>query len=335
MITAEPLQLHAGGHPRPPRRYWIYGLSVQSDVLLPGVPELPTAQTAPDVVLTRCGHEPGVLLDGEVVAQMACPVHGPYMREYREPDGAWIWLQAIGTFHVAPCAGRVDVYPDGCVDERTLSLALEGPILLFVGNRRGTPSLHASAVVSEHGAIAFLGPRGRGKSTMAATFLRRGAALLTDDALPLQAMSDGIYATPGPRFMKVWHETALHALDLDEELPRLMDHAEKKLFALDDRHRHARVPARLRAVYVLDRYDPVAAGRTDVTVRTLGARDALLTLMSHTSNRTYLLPADEAPFLPFYARVAGQVPVRVLTYPDGFTHQDAVHARIQADVEAQ
>jgi hypothetical protein len=257
------------------------------------------------------------------------------MKEYRRPDGVWIWLQAIGTFHIMPDAGRVEVYPDAQVGERELGLALEGPVLLFVRNQHGYPSLHASAVVTEQGVVAFLGPQGRGKSTMAATFLRWGATLLTDDALPLLAREDGVYGAPGPLFMKVWRQTALHALELDDELPNLMAHSDKKLLALDGRYPFAHTPARLHALYVLNRYDPAVAGRTDIGIHTLGRREALVTLMANTSNRAYLLPADEARFLPMYARTVAQAAVHSLSYPDGFAHQDAVHARILADLEAQ
>jgi hypothetical protein len=166
----------------------------------------------------------GVLLRGAPwnstgLLSPSCPVHGAHMREYRDSDGVWIWLQDIGTFRVAPDGREVDVYPDAGVDDRMLGLAIEGPVLLFVRHLRGYPTLHASAIVTPRGVVAFLGPRGRGKSTMAATFLRRGAALLTDDALPLLVGDDGIYAVPGPPIMKLWSETAQHALEVVDELP--------------------------------------------------------------------------------------------------------------------
>lgn len=327
---------HLGAAGRePPFRYSLYGLNVLTDVALPTAPTSGEAQDAPDVVIrrihSRCPPEP----DGPEVASILCPVHGIEMREYRGPGGIWIWLHSAATFHITPDARRVDVYPDDQADEPNPGFALAGPILLFVRHRLGYPSLHASAIITSRGAIAFLGPRGRGKSTMAASFLRRDAALLTDDALPLQTGDDGIYAVPGPPFMKVWQETARHTLELADELPNMMADYEKKLLALDGRYKVAQTPVRLHAFYLLDRYDTAATDRTEIAIRTMGRREALATLLGHTCNRRYLLPAEDALAFPLYARLVAQAPVRVLTYPHGFEYQEAVHARLLEDLQAQ
>jgi hypothetical protein len=333
VMLAERGQIADGAHSGPPFCYSIYGMSVSSDVPLPIASALPEALSAPDVVVRRLSSLCPPLLDGPAVAQISCPVHGTIMREYRRADGIWIWLQAVGIFHIALDATWVGVYPDDWADERALGLALGGPVMLFIRHKRGWPSLHASAVVTAHGSVAFLGPRGRGKSTMAASFLRRGALLLTDDALPLAFRDDGIYGMPGPPFMKVWHETAQHTLELADELPNLMSSVDKKLLALEGRYALARTPARLRALYLLDRYDPAVVGQTEVALRTLGQREALLALLAYTSNREYLLPSDDASYLRSYARLLAQAPVQILSYPGGFAYQDAVCERILKSLE--
>src|SRR6185436_71718 len=112
----------------------------------------------------------------------------------------------------SPDARRVRAYLEDGVDQQAVGLALVGPVLLFMRHKLGNPSLHASAVLTDHGAAVFLGPSGQGKSSMAASFLRDGAVLLTDDALPLQAREEGIFGLPGVPFMKLWNETAVCAL---------------------------------------------------------------------------------------------------------------------------
>jgi hypothetical protein len=110
--------------------------------------------------------------------------------------------------------------------------------------------------------------------------------------------------------------------------------SDKKLLALSERYPLAPTPVQVRALYLLDRYDPVATGCTDVAFRWLSLRDSLLALLAYTSHRDYLLPSDEAPFLPIYARLATQAAVRTLIYPHGFDYQDAVYTQILADLEA-
>lgn len=62
----------------------------------------------------------------------------------------------------------------------------EGPVRALQRYLGGSGSLHASAVVLENAAIAFLGQSGAGKSTTAAMLCAaRGASLLADDALPI------------------------------------------------------------------------------------------------------------------------------------------------------
>jgi hypothetical protein len=49
----------------------------------------------------------------------------------------------------------------------------------------GYLSLHASAVAIDGRAVAFLAPKGFGKSTLAVALAMRGARLITDDSLPV------------------------------------------------------------------------------------------------------------------------------------------------------
>jgi len=170
--------------------------------------------------------------------------------------------------------------------------------------------------------------------TAARIIRRRGGALLADDALPLQIREDGVYGVPGPPFMKVWRSTVEHTLNLSDELPNLTANIEKKLLSLEGRYMFAQVPARLTMVHVLQRYCPATQGQCDVTVRTLRPRESAVALLTYTFNRSYLLPREEASFLPLYARIAADVPVRILSYPDGFEHQDAVYAAVLRDLES-
>lgn len=320
--------------PVTPFRYALHGMCLVSDVLLPFAtsPTETDSALAPEVVIRRREGALPPQPDGPRVAAIDCPLHGIEMIERRGPGGVWIWMRAAGTFHIGPDAGAVDLYPDEDCDERTIALSLSGAILLFVRHRLGRPSLHAGAVVTPYGAIAFLGERGRGKSTITASFLRRGAVLLTDDALALTVRANGVFAEPGPPVMKVWEPTAHHALELDEDLPNLTKDVDKKVFSLDGRYPVASEPAHLRTIYVLNRYDPAVRGRADTIITALHGPEALVALLKHTSDREYLLPADDALALPVYARLASQAHVRCLSYPNGFEYQDAVHARILQDL---
>ncbi|MDA1081237.1 MAG: hypothetical protein O2973_06105 [Gemmatimonadetes bacterium] len=60
------------------------------------------------------------------------------------------------------------------------------PVLAFLLRCRRTLVLHASAVEMDGRAVAFVGPVGAGKSTIAAACVAAGAALLSDDVLAIR-----------------------------------------------------------------------------------------------------------------------------------------------------
>jgi hypothetical protein len=320
------------------KSYVMFGLHVQSEFPLPISALAETPSCDPAWVFRRAPAQSGSPEPyGHVVAELRCdaPCHrgAVVVRVTRGQGGTWLWNEAVGMCHIAPGGRTVDISPRPGAEAPVLGLLLAGQVSVFMLHQLGCPTLHASAVVTERGAIAFLGPKGRGKSTMASGLLRRGATLLTDDVLPLRMMPDGVSGLPGLPLMKVWSQTAECSLGLGDELPSLMDNYDKKLLALEGRFPFASSPAPLRAFYLLDRYDPAIEGSTDVIIRRLGGRESLAALIEQVSFGAFLEPSEAALFLPFYAKLAAQAPVRVCRFPSGFAHQDKLCAAITADLE--
>jgi hypothetical protein len=317
--------------------YAMYGLRVRSDQRVPlARPTSVDGEPAAWAVSHAGPGQPVPQPDEPLVAEVRChpQCQGPvFVRVHAGRSGAWLWDRSIATFHVSPDARRVLVYPHPGVDERLLGLALAGQVSVFVLHKLGYPTLHASAVVAAHGAVGFLGAKGQGKSTAAANFLQHGATLLTDDALPLWLLDDGVYGAPGLPHMKLWPETVEHALNLPSDLPSLLPSYDKRLFVVHGHYPFADRPAPLRALYVLKAYDPVSVGRTEITIHQLSKRDALGVLVAQTSWLRLLAQTEAAGLLRSYAGVVAQVPVRLLSFPGGFEHQEAVHTRIMADLE--
>ncbi|HEX5165640.1 MAG TPA: hypothetical protein VFV93_09615 [Thermomicrobiales bacterium] len=309
--------------------YTLYGLAVSSDLPLPVPLANGDLERAVDLSFRLAGDAADAPpTAGELIAWAPCAIHGADARVTRGDDGTWIWHRAIGTFLVSADARQVAVYPNATADPRAVGLTLAGPVALYMLHRRGRPSLHATAVHYAGRTIAFLGEQGHGKSTMAAGFIADGATLLTDDALPLEDAGDVIYGHPGLPFMKVWTATAECALGLTGELPDLMDNYAKKYLDTEGRMRFATSPLPLDAVLLLRRYDAVAAGRDDVAITRLDQADAVMALLAQTSNRSYLLPREQAGFLAPYARLATSIPVAILSYPSGFEFLPDVRQRI-------
>lgn len=320
--------------------YDVYGLRVQSEVRLPLAPEVRADPVRVDCRIRRT--YPGDLPtepDGRVVKEVMChePCHGgrAFLRITRGPHGTWFWFDSVGTFHVAPDARLVNVYAHPGRDEPTLGLVLVAQVLVFVLHQLGFPSLHASAVEIRDGVLAFLGPVGRGKSTLASFFLPHGAKLVTDDVLPLKEGDDGVYAVPSLPLLKLatlptdfdgWHPHA--------ERPSWL-RSEKMLLAVDTHRRFASSPGRIHAVYVLDRREPSSTDDSVCTIEPLSGVSAISALLCNTRNDALLDPSEHAMLLPLYARLATHAPIRILRYTSGFAHRDVVYAGVIADLEGR
>lgn len=76
-------------------------------------------------------------------------------------------------------------------DPREVEKVRKGSAWLLLRHLEGRLGLHGSAVSVGQSAVVFLGSSGRGKSTLAATMCRRGAALLADDAVGIEHEDHG------------------------------------------------------------------------------------------------------------------------------------------------
>jgi len=310
-----------------------YGRPVRSARRLPFGPSAGPARAWPGWTFElRSAGRDRLPPEGPPVATLRCQHGSAIAVRHQAPDGVWIRHPAVGACHIAPRTRQVEVYARPRVDESVLGLVLTGQIAVVLLNELGHVTLHASAVALPQGAVAFLGSHGQGKSTIAASFLQRGADLVTDDVLPLQPADDGVLALPGPPMMKLWPQTVDGLLEIDCALPPVAAGDEKRLLSLDGHYPFRSEPAPLRGIFVLDRYDPAARGRTDVTLRRLSARDGLTAMLGHTACAALLPPAQLARLLPRYAQVAARVPIQVLAYPSGFEHGDAVNAAVMAEL---
>lgn len=123
--------------------------------------------------------------DGPIIAQAG--VDGEWWYVAMEvPDGHLLRFNRCGDFVFSPDLDRIEIRRSpGAVREHLIPVLAAGTMLAFLLMLRGSTVLHASAVAVDGEAIAFTGPSGGGKSTVAALMCRAGAALVTDDVLAI------------------------------------------------------------------------------------------------------------------------------------------------------
>src|SRR5262249_58014027 len=94
--------------------------------------------------------------------------------------------------------GPVRAAPHAGVGAASVAEAYRWPALPFVLHALGREVLHASAVVTDRGVVAFCGASGCGKSTTAYALARAGFPHWADDLVVLDIGDDHVVALPSP-----------------------------------------------------------------------------------------------------------------------------------------
>lgn len=294
--------------------YACYGLKVESGLDLPEL--APASSGSPDVRFD---------ISYEPVRQLPVGEDG---RALEIGDTvAYLYWERIGGFTVRQ-GNSIVIQPVPGADARLLRAALLGLVLGVLLFQRRYVVLHGSAVVVNGRAVAVIGHKRWGKSTLVAALHARGHALLCDDVTAVAIAGHRVpVVQSGLPQLKVWPEVVSEVLAADpERVPRLFGNTEKRAWRVGDAA-FASSAAPLGAIYVLD----IAS---EVAVERLSAIDAFLHLLQYA----HVIPhvTDQriiAPFLDQFRRLAEAVPVVRLQRPAGFAHLAGTVDAMETDLE--
>lgn len=142
---------------------------------------------------------------GELLREWVPPLFPTHVRLHAEGDGYRLWIEDAGWFGVDPGEPRVTVPVDGDplrTEERVWGL----PVLLCFLERGDVP-LHAACVEIDGRAMLLAGPRGFGKTTLAAAFAGAGFRVLAEDLTCLRPGPEPA-VVPGPAMLRVRPDVA-------------------------------------------------------------------------------------------------------------------------------
>jgi hypothetical protein len=280
-----------------------FGLSVESTVPLPGIGTAPSE--APDPRISVVMSTPRELQENWSGAI------GPPVWETILGDGialqhelGWAgdhrFLYGSAAFHVSADAGTVRCsmeHPEDASWQRQLL----DTILFSVSFARGFELLHASAVESDRGVVAFIAPSGGGKTTIAAELGRRGYRIFSDDVLAIGRCGEDVMCHPGPAVMSISSSVDLFP-SLRATVVARFEEEDELWVAVEGA---ATSPRALRAVYLLDRQ----AGRCSVS--NLPAR-TVLDLLPHAISLPHG-PARARSRFELFSALAAQIAMFRLT----------------------
>jgi len=176
----------------PDHRYIAYGLRLRADRIFPEL-EQDFSDTY-DVIIRRAG--------------LGRPMPEPAQITYEfTATQAYIAFGTVGHFAIhRDGLIEYETLPD--TDSGILGLVMLGVVSATLLQMRGQLALHASAIDIAGRGVVFMGNKGAGKSTTAASFIRAGHRLLTDDVLPIQL-------EPAPRLIPGFAQIKLSAEAMD------------------------------------------------------------------------------------------------------------------------
>ena len=304
-------------------RYCVYGVGVVSDTPL----DLPAYEHDP-LCDVECLRAPAAFFE-KAIATAAFTESDSWYRHALAPDGsAYSAWAGVGEFLVSADGRRIVCrQAPECADE-SFQVYLLGQALAVALVQQQFEPLHATVIVADGRAIAFLGQPALGKSTLAACFLEAGDRLLTDDLLVLQESSRGLLAYPGPARIKLFPYAASHVLGSFADGQRMNATTKKLILRLSHQQVHAE-PVLLTAVYLIS--GPRESRGPDVTIEPLPARTAFLALLASAFNRSVKGRGRVQRQFAIMSQVAERIRLHKLTYPRALDRLAEVRAAVLAD----
>lgn len=221
--------------------YWLCGWRVRSDFALPDL--LPWDD--------RADHPIDITIRFGEVRALTGPLtfEGPVM-QIAASGVCRVVVPDVAEYLIDERGAEVTVAPSAGTSEATIRLFLLTTVFGVLCHQRGRLPLHAGCVQIGDDVIAFAGPSGYGKSTLAAALVQRGYRLVADDVAVIDVdRPGGAIVWPAFPLLKLWRD-ALPALNLQ---PEHLDQARKEIqrFHLPVAAAFDRQPKPLSAVYVL------------------------------------------------------------------------------------
>jgi hypothetical protein len=291
------------------RRYAAYGVSIRTDMELP----LPRGQS-PALLELQIRGETGAIPPStrQKIEMQQNPLSA--LDAGCLPDGSnYAGLPDVGEFLISKDGRSITCYRFPQASPESFHVYLLGQALSFALVKNGIEPLHATVVVIQGKAVAFLGDCGFGKSTLAAEFLRAGDRLLTDDLLVLRATGRRMLAYPGPPRIKLFPELARRFL-ADEATGVPMNPDTRKLVIPLNQDRACGAGVPLAAVYALASPDKMA-GERNIRITALSPREAFLRILASAFNILILHAPRLRRHFEATEALANSITVKELSYP--------------------
>lgn len=204
-----------------------------------------------------------------------------------------------------------------------VEILLLGEVFSLWLELHGIPTIHASSIIVDNNAIAFLSSSKGGKSGLAAAFAQQGHQILTDDVLPIEVRQEHYLGRPGYPAMRMWPDQAGHFVGEYKNLEIVHpDYSKRRIpvgpegfgtFCFEEKP--------LKVIYIPQRLSP----DSDITIEPISKKNAFFALIQNSFTAGIIELLGLRPQrMNFFSRMVQQIPVRRLNYPEGYHHLSRV-----------
>lgn len=178
--------------------------------------------------------------------------------------------------------------------------------------------LHAGAIVTSVGAIGFLGPSGKGKSTITGSLQQLGLPILSDDSISLRRCGPAWYAQQVSPHLRLFPDSIAHLFPDTPLSAPLTGYTSK---------RHVSLPVEPREVQVAALF-VIAEPCEAITIHRLPASKSCMELVTNAFALDRNDRSEMARRFSEAAQIAEDVPVFSLRYPRDYSLLTSVHGAI-------
>jgi hypothetical protein len=304
---------------RYPFRYWVYGLTLATDLRL----NLPDSDRSDANVELGLGEA-----DLFRTAREKAPADSNDWIQHAVLDGDTLYVRWGSWFEILVsrdgrrvlCNNLSDM-PLESFEAYLTNFAVSAALI-----QQGEEPLHATVVEIAGRAVGLLGPSGAGKSTLAAFLINQGGSLVTDDMLRVTFEDGAALAQPGPRRIKLFKEPAHRYLPGRLRVGYWNPVGEKMIFEPDGSHCTV-VPRPLSALYHLEVPCPPVELDRPLLEKLCGV-ELFNTILSSSMDYRSHSPARLERQFRFAERLAKGVPLFRLSYSRGLNVIDQAASRI-------
>ena len=283
-------------------RYQVCELVVESNVFLPEL-------TPTELGNTDCRFEvmpAGEGFAGELQWFHDCPSpdNETWLRFAERGEDYLLRFRDQGDFLISRDGTRVRCRPLPGTTESTIRHLFLDQIVPLVLSRRESLVLHASAILTPAGVIAFVGKSGQGKSTLAASFGQSGSRLISDDYLVLRktvlrktvsrkmslpknansGLTEKWIAIPSYPGVRLWPETSDGIFKIPPKSAEVSQYTNKRRVSDPALVPFAEGPSALRSLYFLDEEEEDDAYQAEPAISRLSPSKAFMKLVSCAFN---------------------------------------------------